>query len=168
MKATELFQKHLVKWLCKNGCSNLDVFFDSEFYYIVNNDTDARAVSIGILTPQTQLDWYKQFLYEYGNIQTSILDIILPFMHEVGHYFTSDNFSDFEQGLFDVIKSIEIGEIDNQKSQEDYWLIPNEMAANVWAINFINTHQNAMEELNKIFLMYWEDMIAEICEEEED
>ena len=167
MGAAKQFQEELVKWLCKNNCSNTTIFFDSDFQYAIDNETNECAIGIGVFTSSEMLNWYKQFLYEYGGVQTSVLDIVLPFLHEVGHYFTFSNFDDFELMVFNMSKTMTC-ENDSHMTQEQYWLVPDEMAANVWAINFINTHPNAMEELNEIFFMYWEDMIAEIIEQEED
>lgn len=131
--------KAIEQWLVENGfvgCQNEenDVFcFDSAsdtLYWSFESPNEYTVKS------------YEQFLYEYG------CDYycgwwVSAFLHELGHFMTVWNFSEIESLLLQLTK---VG-----MGPEEYWLTPDEWAANVWAINFVNEHPDALDGLIDIF-----------------
>ena len=75
-------------------------------------------------------------------------------LHECGHVNTINQFSDSEIFLFDLGKQFDHGESD-QEWLNRYWLIPDEFAANMWVVDFINNHIEAVEDLCNTFSSAW-------------
>lgn len=153
------FESEVVQWLCDNGFSSLGVELDSDFCYSTGEDTDLNYVDECVINVGTdrfdEIDkWFEQFLYEYG-LEWMDLGRVLPFIHELGHYNTIYSFSNAERlamyySKFDIFSD----EDTTMEEMFKYWETPDEFAANVWAINFINENISEVERLVNIFLKY--------------
>ena len=153
------FKSEVVQWLCDNGFSSLDVELDSDFCYSTGEDTDFNYVGECVIKVGTdrfdEIDkWFEQFLYEYG-LEWMDLGRVLPFIHELGHHNTIYNFSNFERlamyySKFRIFSDEEV----TIEEMFKYWETPDEFAANVWAVNFINENISEVERLVNIFLKY--------------
>jgi len=91
---------------------------------------------------------FEQFFYEYG----CTLDgnnFVKSLLHEVGHYMTMSNFTQKEWN--DDKKTIRENSKRFKKITIDvdywYWELPTEFSANMWAINYINTHKDDVNDL---------------------
>ena len=133
----------LRKWFRDNGI-NCDIDFDDDFCY----DAAANKVTIGKKYDSDVRVLFEQFLYEYGMEYVGFDFYTLGLLHEIGHFFTIDNFSMEEL----VICRFEKLFIEDSDDAFDYWEINDELAANVWAVNFINEHIEVVEKLTNIFL----------------
>ena len=91
-----------------------------------------------------------------------ICDPALAFLHELGHACTYNYFNDTEKLLYDLTKSFDPGESDMDFLMGHYWMIPDEFAANMWAIDFINNYIEAVKELCYIWTVDWTAMCEEI------
>ena len=130
------------KWLEKyNFDVNLD--YDDDFAY----DIEQNTIIIGLEEYPLANKYFQQFLYEYGLKYLDIDDDILSFLHELGHMVTLKSFSQTELKLFRFMKESDENDKDSQKKYYHYWSVPDEFAANIWAINFINAHIDAIGEL---------------------
>ena len=133
----------LRKWLHDNEI-NCDIDFDDDFCY----DAAANKVTIGKKYNSDVRVLFEQFLYEYGMEYVGFDFYTLGFLHEIGHIFSYSNFSFIELVYCSMDKLF----IDGSDDAFCYWEIDDEFAANVWAINFINEHIEAVEKLINIFL----------------
>ena len=51
--------------------------------------------------------------------------------------------------------------MENQNNMIKYWEMPDEFAANIWAINYMNNHIEVVESLCQIYVDYWNEFIEE-------
>ena len=156
MFAINNFKSVIIKWLCEHDFSNLEIDFANDFGYI--NTDDLKCINIGIIPHPIEGNYFEQFLYEYGCDYVDIPYQILCFLHELGHYNTVTNFSDEELWTYYFIKDIDEARI-SQEEYFKYWEIPDEFAANIWVINYINTHIEAVEELTQKYIIAWNQLI---------
>lgn len=153
------FKSEVIQWLCDNGFSSLGVEMDSDFCYSTGEDTDFNYVEECVINVGTdrfdEIDkWFEQFLYEYG-LEWMDLGRVLPFIHELGHYNTIYNFSNLERLAMYYSKfRIFSDEDTTMEEMFKYWEMPDEFAANIWAVNFINKNISEVERLVNIFLKY--------------
>lgn len=153
------FKSEVIQWLCDNGFSNLGVKMNSDFCYSTGEDINFNRIGECVIYIGTdrfdEIDnWFEQFLYEYG-LEWMDLGRVLPFIHELGHYNTIYNFSDSERlamyyNKFDIFSD----EDATMEEMFEYWEMPDEFAANVWTVNFINKNISEVERLVNIFLKY--------------
>lgn len=153
------FKSEVVQWLCDNGFSSLGVELNSDFCYSTGEDTDFNCVgecviNVGIDRFDEIDNWFEQFLYEYG-LEWMDLGRVLPFIHELGHHNTIYSFSNSERlamyySKFRIFSDEEV----TIEEMFKYWETPDEFAANVWAVNFINENISEVERLVNIFLKY--------------
>ena len=137
------FHDEIVRWLGRNGFDNVDVSFEmDEFCFNINN----YVINIGSGYEPEAGRLFEQFLYEYGMEYIGFDDSVLSFLHELGHYNTVSNFNDAELCFYRAVKFA----MDAFK----YWEVPDEMAANMWVVNFVNEKVEAVEELCNIFQKY--------------
>jgi len=164
MTAVETFKNDIQNWLHKNGFNDLMLGFAKDFAYALfeNNKT---GIVIGVKGYPEIGRYFEQFLYEYGLEYSGILDPVLCFCHELGHHITFKFFTKEEKALFELSKQFDHGESD-QEWLNKYWEIPDEFAANIWAINFINNHIEAVEELCSIYIKDWPAIFEETTIEE--
>lgn len=146
------FNKELEIWLAHQGIPNISVGEGADFCYFY----ETHKIQWGMIsTPKIEAD-FGEWFYEYGvkDVEFDQIDIlVISFLHEVGHVMTIDNFSE-EEMLIDTMDK------ENLQDNFAYWDLPVELAANVWALNWINTHKIEYKILYTIFKSYLQ-MIAE-------
>ena len=147
------FEKAVRSWLKKNNI-DCNICFEDDFGYQIDNNT----IHIGIMEYENVSHWYEQLLYEYGLDYVGILAPVLAFTHEIGHYMTINNFTKEELLICHLTKQFMNSE-DEHDWFNKYWEVPDEFAANIWAINFINNNIEAVEELCNIYVNYWEEFV---------
>lgn len=148
------FEIKLHKWLKENNFT-CDVQFDDDFGY----DMQKNILYIGMYGYPEVSRWFEQFLYEYGMEYTGIYDPVLCLLHELGHTRTIYNFSEKELQFFNFMKVMTEDErMENAEVMFQYWEMPDEFAANIWAINFINDYINKVAELCEIYRLYWNEV----------
>ena len=140
------FNRQLEIWLAHQGIPNINVREGSDYCYFY----ETHKLQWGmIVNPKMDAD-FGQFFYEYGvnNLKFDNVDIqVISFLHEVGHVMTIENFSE-EEMLIDTMDK------ENLRDNFAYWSLPVELAANVWAINWINAHAGEYTVLYALFKSY--------------
>lgn len=137
-----MFEEKVKTWLDKYGFKDLDVVDDDEFLY----DIDNQIVYLGVVST-SEGTWFEQFMYEYGLNYIGIVPEVLAFIHELGHSRTIDAFNENDITNDSRSKAL-VGYMSySYKQMSIYWELPIEFAANMWAIDFINTHMDAVQEL---------------------
>ena len=160
MTAANTFKNDIQTWLIKNGFGKLGIDFAEDFQYVILQ-TGEFGISIGIQAQPKLGRYFEQFLYEYGLEYCGIFDPVLLFLHEVGHHMTYDCFTSSEKSLYNITKQFSHSEYE-QERLDQYWSIPDEFAANMWEIEFINNHIDAVEELCQIYVIDWTTLCAEM------
>ena len=160
MNAVDTFKSNLNNWFVKNGFDNLPINFTEDFGYAIFEDGQV-CINIGVQAYPEVGRYFEQFLYEYGLEYCGIYDPVLCLLHELGHHMTYRYFNDNEQVLYRLAKEFDHGE-DQFTWLYRYWSIPDEFAANMWAINFVNNHIDAVEELCEIYTIDWTAMCEEV------
>lgn len=150
------FEKAIREWLKKNNF-NCDITFEDDFGY----EWDTNILHIGILGYENVGRWFEQFLYEYGLEYVGIYEPVLALIHELGHYASLNDFEEEELKLLSVLKNFNDDRMGSQKQMNKYWELPDEFAANIWAINFINDNIEEIEALCRIYFYYWDEFIEE-------
>ena len=155
------FHNDLLNWASKNGFSNVDFDFSENFEY----DRTNHIVYLGINADDNALA-INQFLYEYGSDYENLWCPIIALIHELAHHMTLPCFNEMELHIFDMAK-------ESMNNIMDYWHIPDEFSANIWAINFMNTHYEALNELYQIMVngytaIYADGKIWDYIEEKEN
>ena len=136
----------LINWLHSNGFDVMVDFAEDSSY-----DKDKLVINLGMESYPNVGRYFEQYLYEYGLEYTGIFDEVLAFLHELGHHMTINSFS--EKEIFILAMSKEFLDVpDEHEWYEEYWLMPDELAANMWEINFINSNIEVVEELCDIFI----------------
>lgn len=146
-----MFKRDIEKWLNTNGFK-VYIMQDEEYGYnvfqniiFIGNDDSVKNTG----------NLFKEFLKRQGC--TSVINFnihTLAFLHELGHYITVPTFQESELTLFATIKEM-IVDLYNDEGAANlkYWAIPDELAANKWAINFINDHYEAAKQLDLIMTL---------------
>lgn len=161
-KTAVVVKNSLVKWLSKNGISNLYVDYEEDFSYAIGDeDANIRCLNIGVEKITKEGNIFEQFLYEYGCIYSDIPVPVLCFLHEAGHHMTISNFSNLDLVYCSLLKS-EIKDNDDFNFYYKYWLVDDEFEANMWMIDFINNNIEAVEDLCVLFSRGWNKICNEI------
>jgi len=140
-------ERALENWLIKNGINNIEVALNIDNFF----DTDKNIINFS-LKPLLQTDCYfRQFIHEYGCTKENIPSLVLHFLHEVGHVMTIHKFSEDELFHFRISR-IFFGFEEHSKFELafNYWESPEEFAANIWTINFINNNFQEVQYLINI------------------
>lgn len=147
---TEL-EQYLTNWLTSHDYE-LEVHeCDDEFFYC-----DPLSF-IGIATHAKAVDkHFLRFINEHGCKMQFSNAFIPEFLHEVGHDNMNGDFDDDEWEEYrDFEHSFEGLDMDNYDNQLRYMTHPIEFAATMWAIDYINSHEEEIVELanalNRIF-----------------
>ena len=138
------FNNALEIWLARHGFANIEVCEggDYQYYYL------RHVIQWGMVTSERMDRDFAQFSYEYGLNYDSFNTSVLSFLHELGHAVTWSNFTEKEINLDSCAKEVITNGV-------DYWLLPTEFSATVWAINWANTHEKEFEELHNLFGKYF-------------
>ena len=157
------FKNTLMDWLNENNIPSLYVDYETDFGYAINEeDENIRCLNIGVeAVPKNVSKYLEQFFYEYGCEYVDIPTPILCFLHEVGHHMTIGNFRPIDLIFCDIAKGT-IDDSDDFDFYYHYWIINDEMSANMWAINFINNHIEEVEKLCVVFAQGWNAICKEI------
>lgn len=141
----ELLEQYLTNWL-QNHDYELEVkVCENEFFY-------SDPLSLIAVSPNaTNLDHYFLDFISLNDCSLTFSNAFIPmFLHEVGHSETMDDFSEEEWEEYrDFEHSFSNLDMDNPFLQFRYFSHPIEFAATSWAISFINTHQQEIEEMVK-------------------
>ena len=164
MTAVEKFKTDLTNWLNKNGFEDVNLCFGEDFECVIFDD-DSFGVQVGVQAYPEVSRYFEQFLYEYGLSYTGIFDPVLCFIHELGHSQTIRYFNAQEQLLCELAKQFNHS-TNEQDCYNEYWEVPDEFAANMWTVNFINNHIEAVEELCDIYARDWAEMFKDITIED--
>lgn len=146
------FKSTMVNWLCAHGFSNLDIDFEEDFGYAY--DDTVNCINIGTKRFDDVSNYFEQFLYEYGCEYCGIPGPVLSFIHELGHFMTISNFSNEELWFCAFAKKFDHGGTDQEEFFR-YWEMPDEFAANMWAVDYINNHIDEVEDLTNTFFNAW-------------
>lgn len=160
MTALEKFKVDMANWIYKNGFDEIGLCFGQDFAYVLLED-GRFGIQIGTEGYPEVGRYFEQFLYEYGLEYMGIYDPVLAFLHELGHAQTLNYFSDLELKFFELAKE----SIDSESEYDrfvHYWSLPDEFAANMWAINFINEHKDAVDKLCQIYWENWNEAVEEL------
>ena len=165
------FNKTLSLWFNAHGISNLEFEEEAEFYYTPTS----HKVYYALLDSPTVDNYFQQFAYEYG-AEYDCHPFVFSLLHEVGHYMTLHYFTEEEKEKDKAAKVQNRGKT-GIDAHYDYWELPTEFAANMWAINWLNTHYEELCDLhevcrlglNAIFddqdiveqIMVWQDAVSE-------
>ena len=165
MTAVEKFKTDLANWFNKNGFEDVGLCFGEDFAYVIL-DNGNFGVQVGVQAYPEVGRYFEQFLYEYGLDYVGIFDPVLSLIHELGHNKTINCFDEVELALCDFAKHICCESEDEHDWYNSYWEVPDEFAANMWAIKFINEHVEAVKELCDIYANDWSAIFEETTMEE--
>ena len=161
MNTVNTFKSDMINWLCEIGLSNIEIDFEEDFGYAFDPDTGRHCINFGVVDYAETGKWFEQFCYEYGCDFVGIPAPVMSFLHECGHAFTLASFSDQELWLCEFSKAFDHGESDYDWMIR-YWEFPDEFAANVWTINFINEHIDLVEKLVNVCMRDWTNLVNEV------
>ena len=155
MKLISEFNKSLSLWFNAHGITNLEFVEGEDFCYYPSLHT----VQWGMLTAEKTDNNFRQFFHEYGarGIDNTF---IISLLHEVGHYMTIHYFDqiDLENDAVAKDNRLSDGTIDTNYW---YWELPIEIAANMWAINWMNEHPAETQELYELCAESFEKIMSD-------
>lgn len=151
------FQEALQNWLHKNEMPEVQIDFCTDFAF----DDETHTIYVGVQQYENVDEFYEEFLdingCEWGNIPGPVL----AFLHELGHANTLKHFNIEQLAFFQFAKKM-IDQNDEKKAMFDYWEVPDEWAANDWAIHFINEHIDAVQELIAAYADAWNKLVEAV------
>lgn len=145
------FKNELLTWMHENDIIEVkDVMIGSYFCAHIEEHT----VILGGLN-QNSLErvgkWADHFFVKNGCKYSDIPAVVIAILHEVGHIQTYTQFSfDERMDFYEKKKPSH-----TEEEAYEYWYVPDEYAANKWAIEYINTHIKAVLGLYDICTKYW-------------
>ena len=140
------FKSVLTKWMHKNG---IDCVIEISDYFAYNRENNIIFIATERNEEVELLS--EQFFYEYGADYVGYGFFVLGLLHEIGHHFTMSCFDEIDLLIYQLNKDLFLDGESIHERAFNYWEIPDEFAANIWAINFINHHTAAVDELANIF-----------------
>lgn len=146
-----MLKKDIEKWLINNGFQ-VRIAQDTEYSY----NFYEKIIYIGGDTVKTTAELFKHCLKQLGCLRVQEFNIhTLAFLHELGHYNTVSSFKNEELIFFATIKEIiaTLHNDDEKTANLKYWNIPDELAANNWVVDFINTHYPIAKKLDTIMTL---------------
>lgn len=155
------FKATIRAWLDKYQMPQFDIgFCEDDFCF----DDDNKVLYFGTTHSPDIEEWFAEYLSENGCNWEGIQGPVLSFLHELGHANTMKEFNMQQLGFCLFTKNL-IGQqddLDEKEASFAYWDVPDEWAANEWAINFINEHIDAVVEFTDILADVWEKLIASV------
>lgn len=128
---------------------NLPMKLDSDFYYIPEKEKVRYSIIMS-----TRADYnFQKFLktYFHLSIQSDIELFCISVLHEFGHFITYDNIAEDDFILSkkeqEKIEQALIENPDDDVIYSRYFLLPLEIMATMWAVEFITTHGNEFKTL---------------------
>lgn len=154
MTAIDKFRTDLENWFEKNNLDKLGFVWDEDYAY----DRKDKVIHIGVAEVPGIGAWFEEFLIECGCKYQGILEQAASFLHELGHHHTLYMFSEEELMMYNLIKQYDDDTMDNKEFLWFYWNTADELAANMWEVEFINNHPDAVQDLIDIYFEDWNDM----------
>ena len=156
--AASALVEELLQWMEENGFESVDLTIDDDFYYNANYN----YIALDFKTEAIIGYWITDFFSSLGNQWENIDAPIYCFLHELGHSQTLKYFTHKEKetalqstAMFALLEP-------NKENTFLYWNTPIELAANKWAVNFLNTtNSNIITSLVTIFTKYWNKAVEE-------
>ena len=136
IKGIKKLNAHMNKFLSPFG---LKCTFGSDFAYW----TESELIQYTIFLHQDSDIYFSDFIKKEFNF--SVSDIFLvSLLHEVGHYYTIDDFEEDELLNDELIKDdlSNDQQITEKERNFRYFSLPVEYAATEWAINFLKDNPN--------------------------
>lgn len=143
MGCVKNFNTALEIWLAHNGIANIQVHEGADFCYFY----ETHKIQWGMIVNEKLDHDFAEYFHEYGveGMTFDKMDIVVfSFLHEVGHVMTLSNFTEEEMLLDSIFK-------DDTHDSFEYWDLPVELAANVWAIKWVETHKEEYQALYNLF-----------------
>ncbi len=138
------FNNTLKQWFSDHGYDGLFFVEGEDFCYYLNE----KCVQYSLFDSPNTDNHFSQFLYEYG-AEYICHSFIASLLHEIGHHYTLPLFNQEEKDkdIFAKNTRYHDGTIETNYW---YWELPTEFAANMWAIEWINTHYKELCELSDL------------------
>ena len=139
---TEL-DKVLIDFLSPFGVEKVQMGLD--FSYFLESETVQYSLLVSEEADETFTNYVNTLFPEIKNVDIFIWSVL----HELGHHMTVDEFDD--EDWDEYVCRTSVGRIDDY----EYYALPIETAATVWAGEYIQSH---MDEVTKL----WNDSLAAI------
>lgn len=144
MRLTKATKRTIQKWANRNHF-DITVVLGNEFEY--NSNTNELVIE-KLYNTNNDKDFIT-CLNSLG-LNTNVDTIILSILHELGHANTVDNFNDIKWAYDNFIKEHLYLFYKNRTTLNTiYWNRPTEKVANIWAINYANTHEKELKKLSE-------------------
>lgn len=130
-----ILEEYLQDFLKRNDIE-CNLLFGNSFAYLPFSNTIAYSLVVGDTSSKTFLSFTKNLFPEIT------ADIFLwSFLHEVGHYETTDDFDEYEYEEYYFLI--------NQEGLDDefYYNLPIERAATIWAGEFMKNNTAEVQRL---------------------
>lgn len=148
------FKTNVEKWLSENGYE-VGIEVTTNFAY---NRID-NQICFGVVNNEKVGKWFSEYMIKKGcNYAKDIPWPVLAFIHELGHFNTIDQFSEEELILFSFMKESKT-KMKKKSSMFSYWSMPDEDAANTWAVHFLNEQKDKLIELCELLATEWENLV---------
>ena len=155
----DLLNKKLEEFFSEYGIE-LTFRVSEEFAYFYDKD----VVNYSLTTLGKQALYFKKFFYKLDNRIKDIDIFMLSILHEVGHSQTLNNIDDVLYEQEQRVKET----LDGSKKADNYiyFGLPSEMAATLWAIDFIIENSEKLSvlwtELQNHIMQFYKDNGVEI------
>ena len=161
MKIEDLTAK-VNEFLAPFGC---EAEFSDEFEYLV----DTTIIHYTIFIPNSSIRAFSSFVKEEFNCITDN-PFILPLLHEVGHFYTLNSFSDDEiedyslqvEKIEEEIKQNKVSSIDGDKYRFMYYHLEIEKVATTWAVDYYKNNKKRCDDFYNVFAKMCKDFVDEI------
>ena len=168
MKPITEFNNALKQWFADHGYEDFFFVEGEDFCYYFNE----KCVQYSLLDSPNTDNHFSQFLYEYGAIYTCH-SFIASLLHEIGHHYTLPSFTqdELDKDIFAKRAHYHDGTIETNYW---YWELDTEFSANMWAIEWMNTHFEELCDLNDLCAEWLEkiysdpDIVRQIMEWQEE
>ena len=138
------FNDALHNWFLNQGI-DVDFVEGEDFCFYTEHNT----VQYGLLDDPDTDNHFEQFMYEYG-IKYSCHCFILSLLHEVAHQQTLFTYFTEEERKTDKVAKNNYTGTRSIETNYWYWELPTEFAANMCAINWVNTHIDELRDLHNL------------------
>lgn len=151
MTAAREFKNKIQGWLKKNGFNGVNLRFDYDFGFA----PELKTIFLGVNSAEAEALYFQEHLNARGLEVEGIWFPVLAFLHELGHFNTSDQFEEIDNTYFYILKNMISPNLSKKEELDEYWAVDDEAAANKWEIEYINSHFDAVCDLCKIYGEAW-------------
>lgn len=150
LKGVKKLDKSVTKLVRAYICDDIRCHFNTEFAVV-----DENVYYSLFQSEETDRIWAAWLKDTYGRrYKKDFSTFVLSFLHEIGHYFTIDDYDDaFDEKANLVIDFDADSDEEIVEKNRAYWELPVEKAATDWAIDFYNSHREEMK-------IFYKDLIA--------